>query len=394
MASISPSSRALAISDSITLAISARASEMRAAGQDVISLGAGEPDFPTPKDVAEAGIEAIMSGKTRYTPARGLPEVREAAAHWFGEQFGLDYAKENIMVTAGAKPALVMAMMALINDGDRILLPAPYWPSYPEMVRLAGGISVDLPALPENDFVCSAEQIDLAVAAGGAAGIVINFPNNPSGAVPTRGEVSQILAAAERHGLWILSDEIYANLIYDGLEHFSPAGLPGGAERVLVVNGATKSHSMTGWRVGFLAGPDHIIDAAGRIQSQAIGNPCTISQHAVMKVCYQDGREEIERRLKSFDQRRQYLVEAIDAIPGISLRPPKGAFYGLVDVREVCARWRSDDQQFAERLLTEALVATVPGSAFAIPGFIRLSYAASMTELEGAVKRIDQFVRS
>lgn len=384
----------MAISDSITLAISARASEMQAAGQDVISLGAGEPDFATPEDIAEAGIAAIRGGKTRYTPARGLPEVREAAAHWFGQQFGLDYNKENVMVTAGAKPALVMALMALVDAGDRILLPAPYWPSYPEMVRLAGGVPIDLPALPEQEFVCSGTQIDQAVAEGGAKGIVMNFPNNPSGAVPSRDEIAEILAAAERHDLWILSDEIYANLIYDGLEHFSPAGLPGGAERVLVVNGATKSHSMTGWRVGFLAGPKQIIDAAGRIQSQAIGNPCTISQHAVMRVCYQEGHAEVSRRLKSFDQRRQFLHTAINAIQGIKLRLPKGAFYGLVDVREVCNRWGIDDQEFAERLLIEGLVATVPGTAFCIPGFIRLSYAASMTDLEGAVTRIDSFVKS
>lgn len=394
MVAIPISSRAQAITDSITLAISARASEMKAAGQDVISLGAGEPDFSTPPDVAEAGIEAIRSGKTRYTPARGLPEVRAAAVHWFKTQFGLEYSKANIMTTAGAKPALVMAMMALVNKGDRVLLPAPYWPSYPEMVRLADGEPIDLPALPENNFICSAEQIDQAVAEHGAKGIVINFPNNPSGAVPSREEVAAIVDSAARNNLWIISDEIYAQLIYDGLEHVSPASIPGGQERVLIVNGATKSHSMTGWRVGFLAGPEEIVDAAGRIQSQAIGNPCTISQNAVMKVCYQDDPAEVRRRLKSFDERRQYLMRTINEIDGLSLNLPKGAFYALVDVRKICQQRGIDDVAFAEKLLVDGLVATVPGSAFAIPGFIRLSYAASMQDLEGAIERIDRFVQA
>ncbi|MHC5063518.1 MAG: pyridoxal phosphate-dependent aminotransferase [Planctomycetota bacterium] len=394
MAAIPPSTRAQAITDSITLAISARASEMKAAGQDVISLGAGEPDFPTPGDVAEAGIEAIRSGRTRYTPARGLPEVREAATHWFKTQFGLEYAKENVMTTAGAKPALVMAMLAIINKGDRVLLPAPYWPSYPEMVKLAEGVPVDLPALPDKDFVCSAEQIDQAVAEHGAKGIVINFPNNPSGAVPSREEVAAIVDAAKRNDLWIISDEIYAQLIYDGLEHVSPANIPGGQERVILVNGATKSHSMTGWRVGFLAGPKEIVDAAGRIQSQAIGNPCTISQQAVMKVCYQNDLAEVRRRLESFDERRQFLMRTLNEIDGLALSLPKGAFYALVDVRKVCAARGIDDVEFAEKLLVDGLVATVPGSAFAIPGFIRLSYAASMQDLEGAVERIGRFVQA
>ncbi|MCA8944524.1 MAG: pyridoxal phosphate-dependent aminotransferase [Planctomycetes bacterium] len=389
MGHIQPSKRSEAITESITLAISARAAAMKAAGEDVISLGAGEPDFPTYEPVARAGIDAITGGITRYTASSGLPDVRAAAARWF-RQFDLPYETQNVMVTAGAKPALTMALLALADPDDCILTPAPYWPSYPEMVKLVGARSVDIALNPAEGFVPTREEIVTAAREHGAKGIMINFPNNPSGAVPTRDQVESIVDAAIEADLWILSDEIYAKLIYEG-EHVSPASFDKGFDRTVVVNGGTKSHSMTGWRVGFLAGPADIVAAAGRLQSQAIGNACSISQMAAKRVCEGGDDDEMSRRLRAFDERRQYLLGAINEIPGLALDRPQGAFYALVDARGACERLGIDDLELTERLLVESKVAVVPGSAFAIPGFLRLSYAASMDDLERAVARMQSF---
>jgi aspartate aminotransferase len=392
MSAIRISQRASAITDSITLAISARAKAMQAAGIDVVSLGAGEPDFGTPANIAEAGIQAIRDGHTRYTAAAGMPEVRQAAARWFRRHFDLPFEAENVMVTAGAKPALMLALSAMVDRGDRVLLPAPFWPSYTDIVRLADGEPVVLEGVPRQGFVHSGEQIARAARAHGCRGVVVNYPNNPSGAVPTRAQIEDIVDAAIDADLWILSDEIYARLIYDGLEHVSPGSIERARDRVVVVNGGTKSHSMTGWRVGFLGGPAPLVAAAARIQSQAMGNTCSISQRAVIAVCEELEDEGFERRMRAFDERRHYLHGAINAVEGLRLELPKGAFYALVDCRDLCARLGCDDIELSERLLVDGLVATVPGTPFAMPGFVRLSYAASLPDLQKAVERIRAFV--
>ena len=391
---ISVSQRARSITDSITLAISARAKAMQAEGIDVVSLGAGEPDFGTPEPIAEAGIRAIREGYTRYTAAAGMPDVRAAAARWFQRQFDLPYEASNVMVTAGAKPALMLAMQALVNPGDRVLLPAPFWPSYTEIVRLADGVPVTVAGVPEQGFIHTGAQIAAAAKEHGAKGVVLNFPNNPSGAVPSRAEVEDLVDAAIDNDLFIISDEIYARLLYDEAEHVSPAAFERARDRVLIVNGGTKSHSMTGWRVGFLAGPAEIIAAASRVQSQAVGNTSSISQRAVMAVCDESDPTEFDARRAAFDERRRFLQTAIEAIPGLRLDLPKGAFYALVDCRQVCAAAGMDDVEFSERLLVDGLVATVPGTPFEMPGFVRLSYAASMADIEKAVERIGSFVAS
>lgn len=392
MSDLPLSARARAITDSITLAITARAQGMRAQGIDVVSLAAGEPDFPSPDEVCEAGIRAIREGQTRYTAASGMTDVRAAAAGWFRRQFDLPYETPNVMVTAGAKPALTLGLMTLCNEGDRVLLPAPFWASYTDIVQLAGGDPVVVPAVPEQGFIHHGRQIAQAAHEVGARGIVLNWPNNPSGAVPTREQVEEVVAAVLDCGMWIISDEIYARLIYDGLAHHSPAGCKGAFERTLVVNGGTKSHSMTGWRIGFLAGPRGVIEAAGRIQSQAIGNTCTIRQRAVLAVCNETDTSGLAKRLAAFDERRRYVCSAVNSIPGLRLATPHGAFYALIDARAVCALRRIDDIALAEHLLSEAKVAVIPGTPFAIPGFIRISYAASMREIEEGIRRIAAYV--
>jgi len=387
-----PNVRARGIEESVTLAISARAMELKTSGADVVSLGAGEPDFPTPEPIARAGIEAIDQGRYRYTATSGTPQLRKAAASWFREAFDLDYRPSEIMATAGAKPALHMALDTIVEKGDRVLILAPYWVSYPALVSMADGEAVILPPVPDRGFVHDADRIAAAAREHGARGIVVNYPNNPSGAVPDRAQIEALVQVACDLDLWIVSDEIYALLCYDDNKHVSPAAVSGGKERTLVITGFTKSHTLTGWRIGFMAGPPDVIAAAGRIQSQVLGNPSTISQEAALAACAQPTFDEARRRIASFDQRRQYLMREINSIEMLALAAPQGAFYALVDARQLCERLNIDDVGLCERLLEERLLSTVPGSAFGAPGFIRLSYAAPMDALERAIERIRTFV--
>lgn len=394
MAGLAPNARSRRIAESATLAIMARAARLKAEGVDVVSLGAGEPDFATPGPIAEAGIRAIEQGNTRYTAAAGVPELRAAGARWLSATFGLAYGADEVMVCAGAKAALHMALAAVVEPGDPVLILAPYWVSYPALVTMAGGQPVILPATPERNFVHDAAAIDAAAKQHGAKGLLLNFPNNPSGTVPARADVQAIVDVAQQRGMWILSDEIYSTLLYDGAQHVSPAALTGGPERTLVVNGFTKSHTLTGWRTSFLAGPRAVIDACSRIQSQVLGNPCTISQAATLVACERPLPDEQQRRMRAFDERRRYLVDEINRVPGLALTAPRGAFYALVDARAWCRQRGIDDVMLCEQLLERHRLAAVPGSAFAIPEFIRLSYAAAMDQLRQAVARLRAFAEA
>jgi aspartate aminotransferase len=391
MPGLAPNARSQRIDESATLAISAQAARLRAAGKDVVSLGAGEPDFPTPGPIAQAGIQAIEQGNTRYTPAPGTPELRAAGARWLERRFGLNYGADEVMVCAGAKAALHMSLDTIVEPGDAVLILAPYWVSYPALVAMADGHPIVVPAVPDQGFIHTAEAIDAKAKQHRARGILLNFPNNPSGAVPTRAQLQAIVDVAKANDMWLLSDEIYSTLLYDGAEHISPAALPGGRERTIVVNGFTKSHSLTGWRTSFLAGPRSVVDAACRIQSQVLGNPCTISQAATLAACEIPLADEQARRMQAFDERRHYLVREINTIPGMRLCEPKGAFYALVDVRELCAERGIDDVTVCQQLLHQHLLAGVPGSAFAIPGFVRLSYAVAMEQLQKATARLRDY---
>lgn len=380
-----PNARSRTIEESLTLAISARAARMKAAGQDVVSLGAGEPDFPVPTPVAEAGVDAIRSGRTRYTPAAGVAELRAAGARWLADTFGIPCTADEVMATAGAKAALHMALSTIVEKGDVVLVLAPFWVSYPALVRMADGVPVVLDAVPDSGFLHAPEAVLAAARKHGAKGIILNFPNNPSGVVPSAAQVQAYVDVARQADLWILSDEIYGQLTYDGTRHVSPAAVPGGKERTIVVNGFTKSHTLTGWRISFLAGPKPVIDACTRIQSQVLGNACTISQEAAIAACRIPLAEELQARLRAFDERRRFLVDAVNAIPRLRASMPRGAFYVMLDVRNLLG---GDDVAFAERLLDKHLLAGVPGSAFGAPGFLRLSYAASMEDLQKAVDRL------
>ncbi|MCR9246494.1 MAG: pyridoxal phosphate-dependent aminotransferase [bacterium] len=388
MSGLVPNARSRRIEASATLAISARAAALKAEGHDVVSLGAGEPDAPTPEPIANAGIRAIETGDYRYTAAAGTPALRAAGAVWFGSEFGLAYEPSEVMVSAGAKAALHMALAAVIEPGDKVLLLAPHWVSYPTLIRVAGGEVVTLPAVPEQGFVHDRDAVARCVAEHGIRGMILNFPNNPSGAVATREQIQDIVDVANEHDLWLISDEIYATLLYDDARHISPAAVPGGRDRTVVVNGFTKSHTLTGWRTSFLAAPAAVVDVCARIQSQVLGNPCTISQAAMLEACKTPLPDEQERRMTAFNERRNFLVDSINAIDGLALQAPRGSFYALVDARPICEARGIDDVAACKQLLDDHLLASVPGSAFAIPGFIRLSYAADMTQLEKGVARL------
>jgi aspartate aminotransferase len=298
------------------------------------------------------------------------------------------------MVCAGAKGALHMALDAIVEPGDSVLILAPYWVSYPALVLMADGVPRVLPPVPDRGFVHDAAAIDAAAAQHRAKGLIMNFPNNPSGAVASRAEIAAIVDVAKARGMWIVSDEIYGTLVYDGAEHVSPALVAGGRERTVVVNGFTKSHTLTGWRTSFLAAPQPIVEACSRIQSQVLGNPCTISQEATLAACETPLPDEHQKRMRAFTERRDFLVAEINKIPGLRLQPPRGAFYALVDARELCEHRGIDDVVLCEQLLEEQKLAAVPGTALAIPGFVRLSYAAAMDALRGATSRLRAFAEA
>ena len=388
MTGLVPNARSHLIEASATLAISATAAKLKAAGLDVVSLGAGEPDFPTPEPIAQAGIEAIEQGNYRYTAAAGTPALRQAGTEWLKSAFGLEYDKSEVMVCAGAKAALHMGLTAIVEPGDAILLLAPYWVSYPTLVTLAGGTPIIVEANPGRSFVHDAETIEAAAKKHNAKGIIANFPNNPSGAVPSRDDVHALVDLCIRNDMWIVSDEIYSTLLYDDAQHVSPASIPGGRDRTITVAGFTKSHTLTGWRTSFMAAPKDIIDTAARLQSQVLGNPCTISQAAMLKACQQPMPEEHQRRMTAFTERRNFLVEELNKVPGISLATPRGSFYALIDIRPICETRKITDIEACTQLLDQHYLALVPGSAFGIPGFVRASYAADMDSLKKAVERI------
>lgn len=392
MTGLVPNARSRLIVASATLAITDTANKLRAAGHDVVSLGAGEPDFPTPEPIARAGIEAIEQGNYRYTSAAGTPELRKAGAEWLSSMSGLNYAKNEVMVCAGAKAALHMALAAIVEPGDRVLVLAPYWVSYPALITLAGGEPVIVPPNPARGFIHDEASIEAMAKAHNTVGVIVNFPNNPSGSVPSKNDVEALVSVCARRDMWIISDEIYSTLLYDDAEHISPASLPGGRERTVVINGFTKSHTLTGWRTSFLAASKEVVATAARLQSQVLGNPCTISQAATLKACQLPLVEEHKKRMAAFTERRDHLVQEVNQLPGISLATPRGAFYALMDIRPICEARDITDVEACHELLAKHHLALVPGSAFGAPGFLRASFAVNMETLEKAVTRFAEWV--
>ncbi len=378
-----------AVKPSPTGAVLALAAELRAAGRDLISLGAGEPDFPTPRHIGDAAIAAIRAGQTRYTPIDGTAELKAAVQAKFSRENGLDYDMSQILVTSGAKQALFNLCMALLGPGDEAIIPAPYWVSYPDMVRLAGAEPRIVEAGIEQDFKITPQQLDDAVSDRTRL-FVFNSPSNPTGASYSAAELQALGAVLEHYPqVVVVSDDIYEHIHWADEPFVSfAAACPALKDRTVTTNGVSKAYAMTGWRIGFAAGPHELITAMKTIQSQSTTNACSVSQAAAVAALNGD-QACVADMAAAYRARHDFLVAALNDLAGFRCRPGEGTFYAFPDVRgAIEATGAGSDVGFVERLLNEADVACVPGSAFGAPGYIRLSFACSMAELEESVRRI------
>ncbi len=383
--------RVLSMQESQTMKISGLAKQMKAEGKDIISLSAGEPDFPTPDFVAEAGIEAIQSGFTRYTANAGIPELKKAVAEKFKRDNAIEFSPAQIIVSAGGKQTLANAILSLCQEGDEVIIPAPFWVSFPEMVRLSGAEPVIVPTTEETGYKMTPEQLEEAITPQTKL-LVLNSPSNPSGVVYAENDVRALMKVIEDRDIFVLSDEMYDQIVYGDVKPFSPARIPEVRDRVIVSNGVSKTYSMTGWRIGYLAGPKWLIDACAKIQSQTTSNANSIAQKAALAALTGD-QSIIEERRAEFEKRRNYMYEALNDIAGISAAMPEGAFYIFPSIAGVLGKsfggkTLHTSTDVAEYLLVDHYVATVPGDAFGAPLNLRLSYAASIDELKEATDRI------
>jgi aspartate aminotransferase len=384
------------IKPSITLAVTAKAAKLKAAGVDVISFGAGEPDFDTPthiKEAVRAALEVPGGVVGKYTDVGGLPQLRKAIADELNGVHNLALDPEQILVSTGAKHSLFNLFMALIDPGDEVLIPAPYWVSYPDMVMLAGGRPVILETRAEDDFAVTAEQIRQACT-GRTRAIVLNNPSNPTGAVYSRKQVEAVAQAVIEKDILVISDDIYRQLVYGDAEYVSIAKLgPDIAKRTILVDGVSKTYAMTGWRIGYTAGPLPLIKAMAKIQGQSTSNPAHVAQIATL-AALTGPQQCVGEMRRAFDERRQAIVRLLRAIPGVSCREPKGAFYAFPDVSAYIGKKTregsilDDDVQLCDWLVEVGKVAVVPGSGFGAPGFVRLSYACSMQNIERGIDRL------
>ena len=385
------------VKPSPTIAVSTRAQEMQAEGQDVISLGAGEPDFPTPAHIAEAGIAAIRAGKTRYTAPDGIPELKRAICDKFRRDNGLDYAPAQISVGTGGKQILYNALVATLNPGDEVVIPAPYWVSYPDMVLLAGGTPVIAETTLDSGYKLTPEALEAAITPR-TKWFIFNSPSNPTGAGYSRAELKGLTDVLMRHPqVWVMSDDMYEHLTFDDFTFCTPAEVePGLVERTLTCNGVSKAYCMTGWRIGYAGGPKLLIDAMRKIQSQSTSNPCTISQWAALEALT-GPHDFIAANNAVFARRRDLVVSALNAIEGIDCPTPDGAFYvypsiaGLIGKTSAGGARITDDEAFAAALLEETGVAVVFGAAFGLSPAFRISYATSDDVLKEACARIADF---
>ena len=383
------------IKPSPTIAVTSKAREMRAAGKDVIGLGAGEPDFDTPDNIKEAAIEAIRKGDTKYTAVDGTPALKKAIQAKFSRENDLSYELDQISVGTGGKQVLYNAFMATLNKGDEVIIPAPYWVSYPDIVLLAGGKPKIIKCDEKNNFKLTPEKLKKAVSKK-TKWIIINSPSNPTGSGYTKDEIISLSKILMKYkNLYILSDDIYEHITYDGFKFFTIAQIEKLKSRTLTMNGVSKSYSMTGWRIGYAAGPKEIIKAMAKIQSQSTSNPTSISQAAAVEAL--NGTQDfISERSNSFKERRNFVVDSLNNIKGISCLSPEGAFYVFPNCKKLLNKKTKlkTDKDFVEKLLEKAEVAVVQGSAFGLDGYFRISYATSMENLKKAMQRIKTFCDS
>lgn len=386
------------ITPSITLAITAKANLLKQQGKDVVSFGAGEPDFNTPENIIEAAYEAMKAGKTKYTPTSGINELKDAIINKFKVDNNLQYNREEIIVSTGAKQCLADVFMAILNPGDEVLVPIPNWVSYPELIKLSDGIPVFVECKEENDYKFTVEDLKKFITNKTKA-IVINSPNNPTGTVYNEEELVSIAKFCEENDILIIADEIYEKLIYDNKEHISIASLSEDAfNRTVVINGLSKSYAMTGWRLGYAAGPKEIIKLMGTIQSHMTSNPNSLAQYAAIEAL-NGPQDTVNEMIKEFEERRNFMVSLLDKIEGISYIKPEGAFYVMVNIENFLGKEKNEEiiknsLDFAKILLEDKMVAVIPGSAFKLDNYIRLSYATSRKNIEEGILRISDFIKT
>lgn len=386
--------RVLSLTPSTTLAITAKAKELKDQGVDVIGLGAGEPDYNTPQHILDAATRSMNEGHTKYTPSAGLPALKKAIIEKFERDQGLSYQLNEIIVGNGAKHVLYTLFQVLLNEGDEVIIPTPYWVSYPEQVKLAGGVPVYVDGLESHQFKITPEQLGSVISERTRA-VIINSPSNPTGVIYSAEELQELGRLCLEKNIVIVSDEIYEKLIYGEHKHVSIAQLsPELKEQTIVINGVSKSHSMTGWRIGYAAGNREIIEAMTNLASHSTSNPTTTAQYASI-AAYNGPQEPVEEMRQAFEHRLEVIYNQLVSIPGFSCVKPQGAFYLYPNVKEAAEiTGYADVDAFVEALLVEAKVAVIPGSGFGTPDNIRLSYATSLDLLEKAVARMKEFVES
>jgi aspartate aminotransferase len=388
------------IKPSVTIAVTTKAAELRAAGRDVIGLGAGEPDFDTPENIKAAGIRAIKEGKTKYTAVDGIVELKQAICDKFKRENGLTYETSQVTVGTGGKQILYNAFVATLNPGDEVIIPAPYWVSYPDMVLLGGGEPVFVPTSAENNFKMQASDLEAAITPR-TKWLIFNSPSNPSGAAYSHNELKAITDVLMKYPhVWVLTDDMYEHLVYDDFKFVTPAQIePGLYDRTLTMNGVSKAYSMTGWRIGYGAGPVELIKAMAKVQSQSTSNPSSISQYAALEAL--EGTQDfIAERAKIFEERRDLVVSMLNQAPGLNCPKPEGAFYvypsceGCIGKKTPDGNVIESDLDFASSLLEAEGVAVVHGEAFGLSPHFRVSYATSTEALTEACNRIQRFCAS
>lgn len=389
------SKRAGAVSGSITLEINARANELKAQGEDVVSFGAGEPDFPTPSWIIEEAKAAMDRGETRYTPASGTMKLKKAICGKLERENGLHYAPDEIVVSNGAKHSLFNACMAILDEGDEVIIPAPYWVTYPELVRMAGGVPVFVETKSENGYVMTAADFEAAITPKTRA-LILNTPSNPCGAMYSEPQLAELAKIAIAHDLIVISDEIYEALCYDGERQVSIASLDGMRERTIVVNGLSKAYAMTGWRIGYTAAPREVTRVMANYQSHATSNPNSIAQAAAV-AALNGPTDDLEAMVAEFQARRDLMIRMIEETGVLTCTHPKGAFYIMVDISRCFGKKCgdaviTDSMSFCQCLLDDRKVAVVPGKAFGADNCVRLSYATGRANIEKGLSRIAAFV--
>ncbi len=384
------------IAPSPTLAIDSKFKQMKAEGLNVVGFGAGEPDFDTPQHIKQAAINAILNGKTKYTPASGTMELKKAICEKFKRDNGLSYEPANIVVSNGAKHSLINAFGAILNPGDEVIIPAPFWVSYPEMVKYNDGVPVIIQTKEENKFKFSPEQFENAITSKTKA-IVINSPCNPTGMVYTADELKKIAEIAVKHNIYVISDEIYEHLIYGDVTHTSIASFGEDIKDLtIIINGVSKTYAMTGWRIGFTASNAKLAKMMSNVQSHTTSNPNSIAQEATI-AALNGPKEALEVMLKAFDERRKYMVERINNIDGVSCTCPDGAFYVMMNIEKligktICGKVIESADDFSEVFLSEELVAVVSGVGFDAPNFVRWSYATSKENICEGINRLEKLL--